>query len=184
MLLVNVWFLYGLTQYCIKKEKGSFCVCKPTLPAGTGSTSLDTHINTTQDVLPLSTRIPTVFPLCEAVNRKDSWDRWHWRTFSNWQVLHVIFACGSRVELRLNVLFLSCLLGHVSSEAGSTPLSSCLFPKPPLQRAKSCLKSTMVVGLKSNTSSAGWPHMRLIESKPCISLSSWWKNGALTQLSQ
>lgn len=78
--------------------------------------------------------------------------------------------------------YVFCVLGRASSVAGSAPPWSCRFPRLQHQRAKSCLKSTKGVGLKLSRSSAGWPHMWLIESKPCIILSSWWRSGVLTQL--
>jgi len=74
-----------------------------------------------------------------------------------------------------------CPPGHVSSADGSAPLWSCPFPRPRHRRVKSCWKSTTAVALKRSTSSAGWPHTWPIESKPCISLSSWWRSGALTR---
>lgn len=84
--------------------------------------------------------------------------------------------------LWITVGYVFCVLGRASSVAGSAPPWSCRFPRLQHQRAKSCLKSTKGVGLKLSRSSAGWPHMWLIESKPCIILSSWWRSGVLTQL--
>lgn len=77
-----------------------------------------------------------------------------------------------------------CPPGRVSGVAGSAPPSSCLCLRLQHQRGKSCWKNTTAVALKPNTSSAGWPHMWLIESKPCVSLSSWWRSGALTRPTQ